>query len=85
MVYTMCVFADIAEVETLLQAKAPASRYDFCGQKARKTHSCWGHLSDIFHFNKTQGLNGKGNFPMTFLGNFASNYNLEFYVLPHYL
>lgn len=45
----------------------------------------WGHLSDIFHFNKTQGLNGKGYFPMTFLGNFASNYNLKLYILLHYL
>ena len=81
----MCVFADIAEVETLLQAKAPASRYDFCDQKARKTPPFWGHLSDIFHFNKTQGLNGKGYFPMTFLGNMASNYNLEFCIPLHYL
>lgn len=81
----MCVLADIAQVETLLQAKAPVSRYDFCDQKTRKTHPFWGHLSDIFHFNKAQELNGKGYFPMTFLGHFTSNYNSEFYILLHYL
>ena len=81
----MCVLADIAQVETFLQAKAPASRYDFCEQKTWKTHSFLGHLSDIFHFNKEQELNGKSYFPMMFLGHFASNYNSEFYILLRYL